>query len=353
MKRLHWMVPMLALGMMMTPGQSGAQETNDHLRELERRRTELVRQLRALDRQLEELAPERGTSRFRFRTPERAFAYGFSTGRDFPAPQVLSLSTSRAQLGVVVRTRADGENEEQEKGAILEWVTPGGPADEAGLRAGDVITRFNGESLVGPYPEAGPDESPGAIKLIALVRDADPGDDVTIEYVRDGKTDTTTATLRRLNGVSVFVEGVGRNGAAAESLRVRARELAEPGRFEVFGGPGRGAELLTLLMPGLWSDIQLVAVNDQLGAYFGTNEGLLVIRAPEDEDLGLRGGDVILAIDTREPRTPSRALRILRSYEAGESMDLTIMRNRKRQTITVTVPEERMRRRRRFDQRFD
>ena len=54
---------------------------------------------------------------------------------------------------------------------------------------------------------------------------------------------------------------------------------------------------------------------------------------------GIRKGDVIVAIGGRDADTPSRALRILRSYDEGEEIEMTIMRDQSRQTIAVTVPE--------------
>jgi S1-C subfamily serine protease len=80
-------------------------------------------------------------------------------------------------------------------------------------------------------------------------------------------------------------------------------------------------------------------LDEDLGAYFGTKEGLLVVRAPSDADLNLRSGDVILQIDGRAPTSPSHALRILRSYEGGETVSMQIMRNKSRTTVDFTVPE--------------
>ena len=48
---------------------------------------------------------------------------------------------------------------------------------------------------------------------------------------------------------------------------------------------------------------------------------------------------MILSIDGREPTSPAHALRIVRSYEPGETMSIEIMRDKRRQTLSVTVPE--------------
>ena len=46
---------------------------------------------------------------------------------------------------------------------------------------------------------------------------------------------------------------------------------------------------------------------------------------------------MVLAVDGRKPAGPSHLLRILRSYEQGESFKLDIMRNRKRETVTARL----------------
>ncbi|MEV1009294.1 trypsin-like peptidase domain-containing protein [Streptomyces sp. NPDC049881] len=62
-------------------------------------------------------------------------------------------------------------------------ITSGGPADEAGLRPGDVITRFGDRPI-----DSGP-------TLISQIWTYEPGDSVDITYVRDGDEHTTTITL--------------------------------------------------------------------------------------------------------------------------------------------------------------
>lgn len=88
-----------------------------------------------------------------------------------------------------------------------------------------------------------------------------------------------------------------------------------------------------------WSDMELVALNPELGAYFGTDTGVLVVRGPlEDESLGLESGDVILRIGDREVKSPEHAMRILRSYEREEDLTIDIVRHKKSQTLTGTIP---------------
>jgi S1-C subfamily serine protease len=98
-----------------------------------------------------------------------------------------------------------------------------------------------------------------------------------------------------------------------------------PGMDRLYGGP--------------LADLELAPLNPDLGQYFGTNDGVLVIHAPKDGTLGLKGGDVVQAVDGRKPVSPSHLLRILRSYDRGETFKLDILRNRKRETISARLAE--------------
>ena len=80
-------------------------------------------------------------------------------------------------LGVSIGTPAN------RSGAQVATVKNGSPADKAGLQAGDVITSFGGETI------ASPDD------LTAAVAAKQPGDKVSITYVRNGSTNTTEVTI--------------------------------------------------------------------------------------------------------------------------------------------------------------
>jgi putative serine protease PepD len=84
---------------------------------------------------------------------------------------------SHPQLGVTVSDATTTS------GALIRSVTAGGSAADAGLKAGDVVTKV-GDKYVD-----------GADALIAHVRSQAPGSKVTVTYVRDGKTATAEVTL--------------------------------------------------------------------------------------------------------------------------------------------------------------
>ncbi|OGX79062.1 peptidase S1 [Exiguobacterium sp. SH31] len=100
---------------------------------------------------------------------------------------------TRAQLGVTIQeviavpgnVREEyGISFDKEDGVFIEAITPGSPAEQAGLRVGDVITKI-GDREIKRYVDL----------RDALYRDASVGDNIVIEYTRRGKAETTEATL--------------------------------------------------------------------------------------------------------------------------------------------------------------
>src|SRR5438874_6191493 len=230
--------------------------------------------------------------------------------RDGPVG-VYAFGDNRGRIGVIVDTKADAAGDKL--GARIEGVTPGGPAEKAGLKVGDVITRFNGTTLGGAASEDDERSGPGT-KLIDLARELDPGDTVQVEYRRG--TDARKVTL--------VAEDLGGGRSWSGSM-----EMPDMGAFKELMpqmGPGNEFEFA---FGSPWGGIELVELNPDLGDYFGTREGVLVVRAPEDSTLGLKGGDVIVSIGGRKPSSPEQAMRILRSYDTGETVTMAVRRKEK------------------------
>ncbi|MEV2274174.1 trypsin-like peptidase domain-containing protein [Nocardiopsis sp. NPDC049922] len=90
-------------------------------------------------------------------------------------------STAYADIGVELDLQSPVA------GAVIadgsDAVADGGPADDAGLEPGDVITSFDGRAVNSGQ------------ELLAMLRDRAPGDEVDIVFERDGDEDTSTITL--------------------------------------------------------------------------------------------------------------------------------------------------------------
>ncbi len=221
--------------------------------------------------------------------------------------------SNRPMIGIIFDT--DANRKTDHLGLKLQGVTPGGPADEAGLKAGDILTRFNGRSLAADKSKSGP-----ADKLREYMKGAKIGEKVHLSYLRGGSSHDVTITLSSLAPIDLtFLKDI-------KIPKVPATPL--PPNFVWYGTN----------MPADWMDMELVTLNPGLGRYFDASKGLLVVSAPKDSSLKLQAGDVILSIGGRGPDTPSQAFRILRSYDPGEKVKLDIMRDHKHMALEISVP---------------
>lgn len=227
-------------------------------------------------------------------------------------------------IGLVLGTERDSAA--ARAGARVERVLPGSPAEEAGIQAGDVITRFNTTPLAS-------DTAP-ARRLSELARGLEPGDSVRLEYRRGDQTRTATVVMREMERGFAYAMPAMPEMARVRALHAMPEMVHRLGELRDRVGFARG-----------WHGLELVDLNPQLGEYFNTREGTLVVDTRNDS-LPIRPGDVILRIDGRTPQDAAHAERILASYRPGEQVRLEVMRKQRRETVTWEVAREGRRERR-------
>jgi len=217
-------------------------------------------------------------------------------------------STRRSMLGIQLDTEGSKE------GVKVIDVSPGGPAELSGVRAGDTIVMVDGKDVKGKPSR----------DVVKQLRSFEPESKVKLRVMRDGKPKDFDVIARRVTNTFVF------NGDVPPGFDAEAYRGFEPPRLNIQIG-GR-SEL---------AGLEVTTLTPQLGHYFGTDKGVLVVRAPKNDVFKLQDGDVILSIDGREPTSGSHITRILSSYQPGESLTLKIMRDRKPQDLVVTRPDNR------------
>jgi serine protease Do len=233
--------------------------------------------------------------------------------------QSLGVRAAGSYLGVgmtdVAPERAKALRLDSERGVEVTKVQPGGPIDKAGIRPGDVLLTYNGETILGGQ------------QLVRLVGETPQGRHVKIQYWRDGKLET----------------------AMVLTSAPPVRTFDMPPGFPNFDIPSfRGFSMPTdvptpmLLWRNSLLGIECEAVDAQLAEYFGVEHGLLV-RATEKglaaDKAGVKVGDVLLSADGRELES-SRDLTFSMRSESRQSkpIQVALMRNHKRMAVAIPRP---------------
>jgi len=257
--------------------------------------------------------------RVEVREPQRGFVYRFG-------PDDMRVDMRRGRIGIVVSLAPDAARDSI--GALVQSVTPGGPADRAGLQANDIITRMNGVTLgVTNAADRDQDESRPGRRLINLASRLDPGDTVRLDVRRGSRTQTYTLEAGE-SDLDMIVERMREPGGIVGRL---------PHQLE---SPRMNVQIFPF---GSVSDLELVTVSPELARGLGVSEGLLVVSVGSDSSLNLQAGDVITAIGGRRPTSPAHAMRILSTYEPSEQIQFEIMRQRRRTTVSGQLPASQMR----------
>lgn len=308
MTTLKIFVP-VAAGLLLA-GQAVAQSEEEQLRAVEAREAEVELRLREAEEKMAEAA--RTIAEL---TAERL-------------PKVVQIerrivdTSGKPRLGVAI---GDVDDDGPVEGVSIVGVTPGSAADDAGLRAGDILTSINDESLSAESAKGATD------RLLDFMEGVEEGDKLEVEYLRNGNVGKVEVEPRAVE---------------AHHWRFGGRDFTLPPMPELHAAP----EMIERFKRGYsfgwggssWGDMELVELSEGLGKYFGTDEGLLVVSAPENNAFKLEDGDVIQSIDGRKPKSVGHAMRILGSYQAGESLELAIMRDKKRRNLEIEMPDDRM-----------
>ena len=300
-------------------------------------------QLNAL-RQQELLMAQDLASRSRALTTEAA-REAFMRSREADAGVFGSLL--RTQQGSIIGVSVDPQPRDTDRlGAYVRGVTPNYPADRAGIRAGDIITKVDGQSLTSGRTEraASDDESLVWLRLSEIVRKLEPGKAVDLEYRRGERSERT-----RITPIEDQTWFAARSPMPNGSFTITSPEIARApqpsvtlmpptGRSTIAVAPTISGSNYYLNVAGVIANLELAPMNEKLGSYFGTTRGVLVISAPEDKNLGLEPGDVITTVDGRGVATPGELIRVLRTYDRNQQFTMQVMRQKRQQSITTALP---------------
>jgi membrane-associated protease RseP (regulator of RpoE activity) len=111
-----------------------------------------------------------------------------------------------------------------EQGVYVGGVNENSAGKEAGLKEGDIIIGIDGKTVN------------NVANLQELVARKRPGDKVDVEYIRDGKTSKTTATLKNFSGDTNIVKREVPKTYTFEGLQFEDVKEQTKGQLEISGG---------------------------------------------------------------------------------------------------------------------
>jgi serine protease Do len=229
-----------------------------------------------------------------------SFAIPIDVAMEVQAQLRATGKVSRGRIGVVIqevtKELADSFGLSKPQGALVASVEKGGPADKAGLEAGDVILRFNGHEVV---------QSSDLPRVVGNTR---PGSKITLQIWRSGAGRELGLTVGEMPDELVTSRGP------------RRGKPAEPAPANRLG--------LVLSEPGAEQKRQL-----------GIRHGLIVEEVREAGRGELRQGDVILALIQRgiqtEIRTVDQFNSLLAKYDKSASITLLVRRGDSQTFVTI------------------
>ena len=177
-------------------------------------------------------------------------------------------------------------------GVFITQVSPGKPADKAGIHEGDIITAFNGK------PVKDGDE------LVGLVSQTPVGSSVPVSILRDGKTKDLTLTVGD-----------------------RAEIVASDSRRGRLGSQEGGEEEGTPVKFGL--SVRALTDSERESSNFPERGGVLVTGVEDGsfaDDLQIREGDVMVALNRQPVNSASDLKTVAGQLKPGDAVAFKMMR---------------------------
>jgi len=251
--------------------------------------------------------------------PDKNEIFGFSS-EDFGGGSYLGVDTRD-----ITPDRLGPLHLKEESGVEITMVDQDAPAGKAGLKEQDVILTLNGEKVV------------SVEQLRRMIRETPPDRVVTLGISRDGQPMTFKVQL------------ADRKNNFAYSYGGKAKDF----HFEMPAMPAMPAipalpdidvpVSIVVVHSSLRSGLMVENLTPQLGDFFGAKNGQgVLVRSVEKgsraDKAGFRAGDVIVKINDEPIHDSGDFSHALRNRN-GNAAKLSILRDKKEQTLTLTLPE--------------
>ncbi len=252
--------------------------------------------------------------------------------------------SSKAWLGVYLESVDYDISEDYDLsvnyGAFIARVIDDSPAEEAGLKDGDVVIKMDGKKIT------------DSDDLIDFIDDKINGDEITLTIIRDNDEKKLDVTL-------------GRNSSRRWSYNKSPRIIVYSDDdddhdfdfnfdfdhdFDFDFDDNHGRKYYQFGHNNRYNKnhgyigVHLSELNKQLGEYFGVKKGrgVLISEVVEDspaEKAGLKAGDVIIKANDEKVYDSQDLIEIISDLDEGDKVNIKIIRDRKEKEFTIEVAD--------------
>jgi len=236
------------------------------------------------------------------------------------------LGVSLQQLTPSLREAMDISSD---AGVLITEVLEDSPAGEAGLKMGDVIVTYDGQTVSSPH------------RLSNLVRGTEPETEIAIAVLRKGQEKTFRVKIGELEGEQECMIKIFKDGEKKDIF------LDKDGCMDI------DEDALLLGLPplpelwsthGLWLGVKPVGLTEQLAEYFRVKDGrgVLIGEVMPDspaEKAGLQAGDIIVRLDDERVEDTVELRVSIEEHEEGDEVAVVVVRDGKEKTFRATLEE--------------
>jgi membrane-associated protease RseP (regulator of RpoE activity) len=213
----------------------------------------------------------------------------------------------------------------EERGVEITMVDQDAPAGKSGLKEHDVILTLNGS------------EVESVEQLRRMIHEIPPGRVVTLGVSRDGQAMTIKAQLADRKKTFAFPESGRAFKFAMPAIPAIPAMPAMPDLSDV-------PMSVVVVHSSTRSGLMVENLTPQLGDFFGTKNGHgVLVRSVEKgsraDKAGFHAGDVIVRVNGEAVSDTGDFSHALRSRKDNNSASVTVLRDKKEQTLTLSLPE--------------
>ena len=245
-------------------------------------------------------------------------------------------SNNSATMGFMANIKDDGWH-------VISVIANSG-AQEAGIRAGDVITKMGDVDLTQKIED---------VQEIIELTQWQVGEVVDLEFIRDNQVQTIAVEARKNDSSDVVMSGT----KDSHVLMLKSNDLSDLSKTISVMVSNNNNDFnfneddINMIFPDNLSDLkvyiaegestsdllgknhQFSTLSDGLSSYFKTKGGVLVLGIDQNNAFSLEEGDVIKQVNGTQVKSPKDVIKALLKAEKQQDIEMKVVRHKRNKTL--------------------